>query len=98
MNERALGVHEIELVVKTGPCLGDGGGVGKHADGALHLGEVAAGNNGRGLVVDADLEASRAPVDKLDGPLGLDRRNGSVDVLGDDVCLKRTRAGNACIE
>lgn len=85
MNERALGVHEIELVVKTSPGLGDGGGVGKHANGALDLGEVAARNNGRGLVVDADLEASRAPVDKLDRPLGLDGGNGSVDVLGDDV-------------
>ena len=32
-----------------------------------------------------DLEARRAPVDKLDRALRLDRRNRSVDVLRDDV-------------
>ena len=31
------------------------------------------------------LESGRAPVDELDGALGLDGSNGSVDVLGDDV-------------
>ena len=68
MDEGTLGVHEIELVVKTSPGLGDGGGVGQHADGALHLGQVAAGHHGGGLVVDAHLEASGAPVHELDGP------------------------------
>ena len=77
--------HEIELVVEPGPRLRDGGGVGKHADGALDLGEVAARDDGRRLVVDADLEAGRAPVDELDGPLGLDGGDRGVDVLRDDV-------------
>jgi hypothetical protein len=31
VNEGTLGVHEIELVVESGPGLGDGGGVGQHA-------------------------------------------------------------------
>ena len=35
--------------------------------------------------VDAALEAGRAPVDELDGALGLDGGDGRVDVLGDDV-------------
>jgi hypothetical protein len=43
------------------------------------------GHDGRGLVVDAALEAGRAPVDELDGALGLDRGDRRVDVLGDDV-------------
>ena len=55
MNEGALGVHEIELVVKTHPGLGDGGSIAQHAHGALHLSQVTAGDDGRGLVVDADL-------------------------------------------
>ena len=38
-----------------------------------------------GLVVDAALEARGTPVDELDGALGLDGGDGSVDVLGDDV-------------
>jgi len=31
VNEGTLGVHEVELVVESGPGLGDGGGVGQHA-------------------------------------------------------------------
>jgi hypothetical protein len=31
VNEGTLGVHEIELVVESGPGLGDGGSVGQHA-------------------------------------------------------------------
>merc|ERR1719233_2303967 len=31
MDESSLGVHEIEFVVETSPCLGDGGGVAQHA-------------------------------------------------------------------
>ena len=81
-------------MVQAGPGLGDGGGVGQHADGALHLGQVAAGHHGRRLVVDAHLEAGRTPVDELDGPLGLDGCDGGVDVLGDDVAAVQHAAGH----
>jgi len=56
---------EIELVVNAREDLGDGGRVGDHADGALHLGQITAGDDGGRLVVDAALETSRAPVDEL---------------------------------
>ena len=72
----SLGVHQVELVVQAGEHLGDGRGVGDHAAGALHLGQVAAGDNRGGLVVDAALEAGRAPVDELDGALGLNCCDG----------------------
>jgi hypothetical protein len=85
VDEGTLGVHKIELVVDSGEDLSDGGGVGDHADGAHNLGEITTGNDGRGLVVDTALEAGGAPVDELDGSLGLDGGNGGVDVLGDDV-------------
>merc|ERR1711893_454260 len=62
VDEGTLGVHQIKLVIQTGPGLGDGGGVAQHAHSTLHLGQVTAGNHGGGLVVDADLEASGAPV------------------------------------
>ena len=55
VNEGTLGVHEVELVVEAGPRFGDGRRVGKHAHGALHLGEVTAWDDGWRLVVDADL-------------------------------------------
>ena len=85
VDEGTLGVHKIELVVNAGQGLGNGGGVGNHAHGALDAGQVSSGDDGRGLVVDAALESGGAPVDELDGPLGLDGGNGGVDVLGDDV-------------
>ena len=85
VNEGSLGVHQVELVVKTGPGLGDGGGVAQHAHGTLHLGEIATWHNSWWLVVDADLESGGTPVDELDGPLGLDGGDGGVDVLGDNM-------------
>ena len=42
VHEGSLGVHQIELVIQTGPRLGDGGRVAQHADGTLHLGKVTA--------------------------------------------------------
>eukprot|EP00054_Salpingoeca_dolichothecata_P031339 m.263169 g.263169 ORF g.263169 m.263169 type:complete len:467 (+) comp26822_c0_seq1:96-1496(+) len=94
VNEGTLGVHEIELVVKTSPGLSNGGGVAQHGHSTLHLGQVTAGDNGGGLVVDTDLETGGAPVDKLDGALGLDGGNGSVDVLGDDITTVQHAAGH----
>ena len=44
-----LGVHQVKLVIKSGPGLGDGGGVGEHADSSLHLGQVRSGHNSRRL-------------------------------------------------
>ena len=85
VDESSLGVHEIELVVQSGEHFGDGGGVGDHAHGSHDLGEVTSGHDGGGLVIDTDLEASGAPVNELNGSLGLDGGNGGVDIFGDDV-------------
>ena len=74
--------------------LGDRRRVRDHAHGPLHLREVASGHDRRRLVVDAALEARRAPVDKLDRALGLDRRDGGVNVLGDDVAAVHEAAGH----
>ena len=94
VDEGALAVHEIELVIDAGEDLSDGGGVGDHADGALDLGEVTAGDDSGGLVVDTALEAGGAPVDELDGALGLDGGDGGVDILGDDVTAVHEAAGH----
>merc|ERR1712051_782295 len=85
MDEGTLGVHEIELVIDSGEDLSDGSGVGDHADSAHDLGEVTTWDNGWGLVVDTALETSGAPVDELDGSLGLDGGDSGVDILGDDI-------------
>ena len=39
----------------------------------------------RGLIANAELEASRAPVDKLNRALGLNDANCSIDILGNDI-------------
>jgi len=85
MDEGSLGVHEIELVIDSGEHLSDGGGVGDHADGSHDLGEITSGDNGRRLIVDSALETSRAPINELDGSLGLDGGDSGVDILGDDI-------------
>merc|ERR1712078_873394 len=92
VDEGTLGVHKIELVVNAGEDLSDGSGVGDHADSAHNLGEVTTGNNSGGLVVDTALEASGAPVDELDGSLGLDGGDGGVDILGDDITTEHEAA------
>merc|ERR1711959_359683 len=80
VNKGTLGVHEVELVVKTSPGLGNGGGVAKHAHSALDLGEVTTWNNSWWLPINTDLEASWAPVDELDGALGIDGGDRGVDI------------------
>jgi len=94
VDEGTLGVHKIELVIDPAEHLSDGGTVGDHAHCAHDLGQVTTGNNGRGLVVDTALETSGRPVDELDGPLGLDGGNSSVDVLGDDITSVHQTAGH----
>lgn len=94
VNEGTLGVHQIELVVETGPGLSDGGGVAQHAHSTLHLGQIAARHDGWGLVVDADLEASGTPVNELDGALGLDGGDGSIDILGHHITSVQHAAGH----
>jgi len=92
MDESTLGVHEIELVVNSGEDLSDGGGVGDHADSAHNLGEIATWDNGGWLVVDTALETGWAPVDELDGSLGLDGGDSGVDILGDDITSEHEAA------
>lgn len=94
MDEGALAVHKVELVRESRPGLANGRGVGQHADSAVDSGEITVGDHLGGLVADTDLETGRAPVDELDGALGLDLGNGSVGVLGDDVTTVQQAGGH----
>ena len=76
-----LAVHQIELVVNTRENFGDGRAVGDHAAGTHDLGQITTRHHRGRLVVDAALEASGAPVHKLDGALGFDGGNGRIHVL-----------------
>jgi len=94
MDEGSLGVHKIELVIDSGEDFSDGGRVGDHAHGSHDLGEITTGHDSRGLVVDSTLETSRAPVNELDGSLGLDGGDGGVDILGDDISSEHEAASH----
>ena len=72
MDEGSLCVHKIELVIDSGENFSDGGGVGDHADGSHDFSEITSGNDSWGLIVDTAFEAGGAPVDELNGSLGLD--------------------------
>jgi hypothetical protein len=94
VDESSLGVHKIELVVDSGEDFGNGGRVGDHAASSHDLGEITTGNDGRGLVVNTTLETGRAPVNELDGSLGLDGGDSGVDILGDDITSVHEAAGH----
>ena len=94
MNPTKCDYYQVELVVKPGPGLCDGSGVGEHADSSWDLGKISAGDNSWWLVIDANLEASGAPVHKLDASLGLDGCNGSIDILGDNISTVEEAAGH----
>lgn len=79
---------------QCGPGLANGCGVGQHADGAVDASEVAVGDVLGRLVADTNLETSRAPVDELDGALGLEVGDSSVGVLGDDVSAVEQAGGH----
>lgn len=85
VDEGTLGVHEVELVIDAGEGFGDGSGVSNHANGTLDLSKVSIWDVLGRLVVDTALETGWAPIDELNGALGLDGGNGGVDVLGDNV-------------
>ena len=94
VDEGSLGVHKIELVVKSGEDFSNSSWVGNHAACSHDLSEITTWNDGGWLVVNTDLETSWAPVDELDGSLGLDGSNGSVNILGDDITSVHHRASH----
>lgn len=62
--------------------------------GTVDLGKVTIWNHLRWLEADANLEASRAPVDELDRPLRLERGDGGVDILWHDISTVEHASGH----
>ena len=94
MNEGSLSVHQVELEVEPAPGGLDGGGVGDHADTARHLGEAALGHCRHRAGVDADFEAGRRPLHKLDCPLSLHDLDSGVDILRHSVSSEEQHTGH----
>ncbi len=81
-------------MIESGEDFGNGGGVGDHADGSHDLGQISSGDDSGRLIVDSDFESGGAPVNELDGSLGLDGGDWGVDVFGDDVSSVKHGAGH----
>jgi hypothetical protein len=60
----------------------------------LDTGKISPRHDSGRLVVDTTLETSGAPVHELNGPLGLDGGNGSIDILGHDISTVHEAAGH----
>lgn len=59
--------------------------VHRYLHSTVNLGQIAVGDHLGWLVADTDLETSWAPVNELDGALGLECGDSSVDILGNDI-------------
>merc|ERR1712135_246833 len=81
-------------MIKTSPSFSNSCCVARHADSSLYFSKIATRYNSWWLVVNSDLETSWTPVDKLDGSLGLDGCNCSVDVLRDNITTVQHAAGH----
>ena len=81
-------------MIDSGEDFSNSSGVGNHANSSHDLSQITTWDDSGWLVVDTSLETSWAPVDELDGSLGLDGGNGSVDILGDDVSSVHHAAGH----
>jgi hypothetical protein len=76
MDEGSFGVHQIEFVIESAEDFSNGSGVTDHAACSHDFSEITSWDNCWGLIVDSDFESSWAPVDELNGSLGLDGGNG----------------------
>ena len=94
VNEGTLGVKEVKLVVKATPGRRDGSCVGQHAHTARDLGKITARDVSRRLIADTKLETRWAPVDELNGALGLDDGDGGIDVLGNNIAAVQKSTGH----
>ena len=72
-------------MVKSRPGLGDSSCVGQHANGAVDGGKLSARDVGGFLVVDTELEASRAPIDKVEAGSSFEGCNSSCAVAGNHI-------------
>ena len=70
MDECSLGIHQVEFVIESSPGFGDGSGVTQHADRTLNLSQVTAGNHGRRLIIDTDLNINNNINKRLRGRCG----------------------------
>lgn len=60
----------------------------------VNLGEITVGDHLWWLVADTNLEASWAPIDELNGSLGLESGNSLVNILGHNITTVQQASGH----
>jgi hypothetical protein len=72
-------------MINSGENFSNSSRVGDHTDGSHDFSEITSWDDSGWLIVDSAFESSWAPVNELDGSLGLDGSNGGVNILGDNI-------------
>ena len=94
VNRCTLGVHQVKFVLQVSPGLSNSCGVAQHAHSSLYFVQVSTRHHSGRLVINANFEASGAPIHKLDGMLGLDGGNGSIDIIGKHITMVQEAASH----
>merc|ERR1719386_593795 len=81
MYESSFGVHKIEFMINSREYFSNSSRVRDHAYSSHNFSEITTWDNSWRLIVNTTFETSWAPINELDGSLGFDGGNGSVDVF-----------------
>ena len=84
----------VKALAHTAEHLLNRGGIGDHGHLAVLSGKLSSINVAWGVLIDANFEACRAPVNKLDRSLALDCGDGLVDIFGDHISTVEHAAGH----
>jgi predicted Zn-dependent protease len=72
-------------MIDSGEDFSNSGRVRDHADSSHDFSEITSWDNSWWLIVNTTFETSWAPINELDGSLGFDGSNGSVNIFWDNI-------------
>ena len=85
LHERTLVKKLVKALADTAEHLLNRGGIGDHGHLAVLSGKLSSINVAWGVLIDANFEACRAPVNKIDSLTMLDGFDGSVSLESADI-------------
>jgi len=104
VDESAFAVHHIKLPIESIPSLSNSSGIRttsassniqlQHSNRSIGLRLIPRIRNNGLLIINAQLESSRTPIDKLNRPARLDLRDGLVGITGDDITAVQECTGH----
>jgi len=85
MDKGSLGIHKIEFMIKSAEDFSDSCGIWDHAACSHNFSKITSRDNSWWLIVNSDFESSWAPVNELNGSLGFNGGNSSIDVFWNNI-------------